>query len=182
MSFYKVWASRKPKGSAANFVAEKGELFYDDDDNRLRMGDGVTPGGVPVTTDTNIDLSALVQNVVPAQDATNDLGANGKSWQTLYLSDQGLYVGDKQILIDGNNNLVLPEGTQVRTADGELLPVGSEIDVSQLNLQIYLNDLQDVYAPNPAEGSILQRQNNQWAATNNVTTSSGELVIAGEIY
>lgn len=182
MSFYKVWASRKPKGTAANYIAGKGDLFYDDDDNQLRMGDGVTPGGVAITTDTNIDLSALAKSLIPANDATNDLGKDGSAWRSLYLSDLGLFVGDKQITVDSSNNLVLPAGTQVQDGTGNLRPVGSDVDASQLNLNLYLNDLLDVYAPNPNEGSILQRQQGNWISTNNVVTSSGELVIEGGIY
>lgn len=182
MSFYKVWASRKPKGTASSFVADKGDLFYDDDDNRLRIGDGVTPGGVPVTTDTSIDLSALAESLIPATDATNDLGKDGSAWRSLYLSDVGLFVGDKQIQVDSSNNLILPAGTQVQDANGGLLAVGTEVDGAQLNLNLFLNDLRDVYASNPAEGSILQRQQGNWISTNNVVTSSGELVIEGGIY
>ena len=31
MSLYKVWASYKPTAVAANFVGDKGDIFYDED-------------------------------------------------------------------------------------------------------------------------------------------------------
>lgn len=43
----KVWATRV-KTDHATFVAADGQLFYNEENGTLRIGDGVTPGGQPV--------------------------------------------------------------------------------------------------------------------------------------
>lgn len=182
MSMYKVWASYKPTADVTNFVGDKGEIFYGDD-GRIKISDGVTSGGVSVTTDSTVDMSALLQSIQPATDETFDLGSPTKAWQALYVgADNGLYVGTQQIKTNSTNQLILPVGTQVTQGDGTLLPVGNTVDPSQINLQVYIESLINTDTTNSQEGALLQLQSGNWTGTNTIDTQSGELVITGGIY
>ena len=48
MSLQQLFTSRKPY-TATTFVAGKGKMFYDETSGALRIGDGTTPGGKPIT-------------------------------------------------------------------------------------------------------------------------------------
>ena len=47
-SLQQLFTSRKPY-DASTFVAGKGKIFYDETSGALRIGDGTTPGGKPIT-------------------------------------------------------------------------------------------------------------------------------------
>ena len=48
MAFYKIKSGRvNGVRDAIQYIAPYGQIFYDDEDNKLRIGDGVTPGGNP---------------------------------------------------------------------------------------------------------------------------------------
>ena len=182
MSLYKVWASYKPTAVAANFVGDKGDIFYAED-GKLKLSDGVTQGGVSIMTDSTVNMDNLAQNIQPATDDTYDLGSPDAAWQALYVSDDGgLYVGDQQIKVNANNQLELPAGTQVKQADGTLKPVGNTIDPSQIGLQVYVETLVNTQTSNAQEGALLQLQSGNWTGTNTIDTQAGELVITGGVY
>ena len=69
MSMYKVWASYKPTADAANFVGDKGDIFYTDD-GKLKISDGIQAGGIAITTDSTVDMSALTQSIEPNDNET----------------------------------------------------------------------------------------------------------------
>ena len=50
MALYKIAAAHKPTAELNTFIGDKGELFYSEEDTRLRISDGVTQGGIIVTT------------------------------------------------------------------------------------------------------------------------------------
>jgi hypothetical protein len=49
MALYKIGTARKPTAELDSFVGEVGDLFYSQEDSRLRISDGETPGGILVT-------------------------------------------------------------------------------------------------------------------------------------
>ena len=182
MSMYKVWASYKPTADAANFVGDKGDIFYTDD-GKLKISDGIQAGGIAITTDSTVDMSALTQSIEPNDNETFNLGSPSKAWQALYVGDDGgLYVGSQQIKTNANNQLELPAGTVVKKADGTLSPVGNTIDPSQIELQVYIETLINTDTTNSQEGALLQLQSGNWTGTNTIDTQNGELVITGGTY
>jgi len=50
MTIHKIKAGRVPGAIADDFIGDLGTLFYSEELGDLRIGDGVTPGGVPIST------------------------------------------------------------------------------------------------------------------------------------
>jgi hypothetical protein len=69
MAFYKIKSGRvNGVRDAIQYIAPYGQIFYDDEDNKLRIGDGVTAGGnpafIPVATSSTIGGIKLGPGVV----------------------------------------------------------------------------------------------------------------------
>ena len=52
MPIQKIKSGRIITVQAETYVGEKGIIFYDEDTGLLRLSDGVTPGGIPVQSNT----------------------------------------------------------------------------------------------------------------------------------
>ena len=60
---------------------------------------------------TDVDLSAVAQNIVPDADGTRDLGTSSKKWRDLYVSGSSIVMGTTTLAVDGTGNLtVTPAG------------------------------------------------------------------------
>ena len=60
---------------------------------------------------TDVDLSAVAQNIVPDADGTRDLGTSSKKWRDLYVSGSSIVLGTTTLAVDGTGNLtVTPAG------------------------------------------------------------------------
>jgi len=60
---------------------------------------------------TDVDLSAVAQNIVPDADGTRDLGSSSKKWRDLYVSGSSIVLGTTTLAVDGTGNLtVTPSG------------------------------------------------------------------------
>ena len=197
MALYKIGAARKPTAELDTFVGEVGDLFYSEEDPRLRISDGSTPGGIFITTSvlsgqdnreaiSNIDLSAVTQSIVPAEADVYDLGAPGYEWRDLHLSGNTLYIGGVAIYRDAaTNTIVLPQGTKIAPAQEGQQPVDiatTAITADDLQLQLYLEDLLNIDVTNRREGSLLQYKNNTWTAVNDITTADVEILLNGGTY
>ena len=194
MALYKIGAARKPTAELETFIGEPGDLFYSEEDNRLRISDGSTPGGIIVTTGvlggdgggSDVDLSAVAQHIVPAEDEVYDLGTADNQWRDLYLSGNTLYIGGIAISRDpATNTLTLPAGTKVASAvegrqAANVATVG--ITAEDLELQLYMEDLLNIDITNRQEGSILQYKGKQWTAVNDITTETVEITLNGGTY
>lgn len=116
MALYKIAAAHKPTAELSTFIGDKGELFYSEEDTRLRISDGITPGGIIVTT-----------QLIASDGTTIIRGADG---------DDGLSAYEIAV----NNGFI---GTEVQWlaslegADGETGPAGADGDSAY---QIAVND------------------------------------------
>ena len=90
MSIKKIWGSRSLLANANTYIGESGSMFYDETDGELRLSDGATPGGLPITIRANVITSA---SLLPNQD--NDplygLGDETHRWHHVHLGDGGTY-------------------------------------------------------------------------------------------
>ena len=60
---------------------------------------------------SDVDLSAVAQNIVPDADGTRDLGTSSKKWRDLYVSGSSIVMGSTTLAVDGTGNLtVTPAG------------------------------------------------------------------------
>jgi len=84
---HKVWSSRF-EGNLSTYVGEKGRLFYNELTGALRLSDGVTAGGQPISVDANLVTAA---SIVPDVDNVHGLGTELLRWEHLHLGDGGIY-------------------------------------------------------------------------------------------
>lgn len=54
MAISKIWSSYKPVSDLNTYVGETGEIFYDENTGELRISNGVTPGGLPISGSVTI--------------------------------------------------------------------------------------------------------------------------------
>lgn len=98
------------------YIADKGQLFYDEDTGVLRRSDGITPGGIALSTgadDVQAYLDSVQRNIVPDQDSLRDLGSPKKQWRDLYLSGNSLFLNGVRISVE-DNILILPLNTRIQ--------------------------------------------------------------------
>lgn len=57
MAIYDLWLSRNNGSTVSNYVGHAGRMFYDSDEKVLRVSDGVTPGGFPITPTTLVSTT-----------------------------------------------------------------------------------------------------------------------------
>tara|TARA_R110000782_G_scaffold29061_3_gene72546 strand:- start:528 stop:1136 length:609 start_codon:yes stop_codon:yes gene_type:complete len=110
MSVFKVRASYKPTALVSDFVGEKGNLFYSEQDGVLRISNGITPGGFPVAGSGNFhgnydDLynkPTIITDICELTDTTNlffDRSYNS-------LNDTPTNIKTVQLFQDGNLQIV----------------------------------------------------------------------------
>lgn len=89
MPIKKIWGSRVLTASST-YVAEAGLIFYDEADGELRLGDGVTPGGMPISVRADL---ITAQRLLPGADNNNAYGLGDEThrWWDLHVGDGGVY-------------------------------------------------------------------------------------------
>ena len=179
MALYKIPAAFKPTATLNTFVGEQGEFFYSEDDPRLRISDGETPGGIIVTVDSagsDIDLSAVSQSIVPAEANVYDLGAEGYEWRDLHLSGNTLIIGGKAISIDPNTNqLTLPSGSRIENSDGTTSSIGPRIAMTVTGAVDSVTDLDNIANPLSGDFYIVSSNGNGYVRNGDEWSNVGNL-------
>jgi hypothetical protein len=75
MAIYDLWLSRNNGPTISNYVGHAGRLFYDPAEKVLRVSDGSTPGGFPITPTT------LVSTTEPTVVATGQMWFNPTTYE-----------------------------------------------------------------------------------------------------
>ena len=144
---FRAYVEKLGATEAANFIGNEGDLFYDPNTASLRVSDGVTPGGVPVTGVTTI-TGPIQQSLIPDADNTYDLGSPTNQWRDLYLTNNTMYLGGTQVAISTAGKL---------SVDGEDVATEAEL-VQEANQRLIVNTDRRVYnqgvpgEANPNEG------------------------------
>lgn len=110
-----VIRSARGNYSVESYIADKGQIFYDEDTGDLRLSNG-TPGGLRILAgegDFQGYLNSVQGHIIPDQDNLRDLGSPEKQWRDLYLSGNSLVINGVRISAE-NDQLILPENTLVR--------------------------------------------------------------------
>jgi len=102
---YKLQASRVITVRASDFVGDKDLLWYDES-GILRLGDGVTPGGIPLNFSSS-NSSTVFNNFLPGTDNTYNLGSPTDRWKTLYLSSSTFFVGNNTVTVAGTGTILV---------------------------------------------------------------------------
>jgi hypothetical protein len=85
-NIFKVWSSRTAIANANTYIGEAGKLFYDSSDSILRLSDGLTPGGIVVSSPYQQPQQSRQIPTLPYYDNnTGFLSSNGTDiyWTTL---------------------------------------------------------------------------------------------------
>lgn len=131
---FRAYVEKLGATGAADFIGNEGDLFYDPNTASLRVSDGVTPGGIPVTGVTTVS-GPLQQSLVPDADATYDLGSPTNQWRDLYLTNNTMYLGGTAVGISSAGKL---------SVDGE--DVATEADLaSESNQRLIVNTDRKIY-------------------------------------
>jgi hypothetical protein len=89
MSIKKIWGSRV-HSTGSTYIAEAGLIFYDETDGELRLGNGVTPGGVAISVRADL---ITAQRLLPGLDNNNAYGLGDEThrWWDLHIGDGGIH-------------------------------------------------------------------------------------------
>lgn len=150
---FRAFVEKLGDTEAADFIGNEGDLFYDPNTASLRVSDGVTPGGIPVTGVTTVS-GPLQQSLVPDADDTYDLGSPTNQWRDLYLTGNTMYLGGTPVSMNAGQLEV----------DGDAVALGSDI-VAASNQRLVANTDRKVYGeyapgvinPNPNAGGWYYR-------------------------
>ena len=143
---FRAYVEKLGATEAATFIGNEGDLFYDPNTASLRVSDGTTPGGLPVTGVTTVS-GPIQQSLIPDADATYDLGSPTNQWRDLYLTNNTMYLGGTQVAISTAGKLAV---------DGEDLATSSDL-TEEANQRLIVNTDKRVYS----QGAPAQANPNQ---------------------
>lgn len=104
--FYKIQASRVLTVPASDWIGDKDIIWYDES-GILRLGDGVTPGGIPLNLGGGGTTSTVFNNFLPGITNLYNLGSPTRQWRTLYLSSSTFFVGGNTVTIAGTGTILV---------------------------------------------------------------------------
>ena len=100
-----------------------GEVAVNTSDKKVYMRSGDSIVTIANFNDSNIDLSAVSQDIKPATSNTYDLGSPTKRWNELYLAGNTINLGGSTISSDGTGQIVI-------SASGATLPLNSNVEIT----------------------------------------------------
>jgi hypothetical protein len=88
MAIQKLFTSLSKNGNIATYVGEAGRMFYDTQNGQLKLSNGVTPGGVPISISANV---VVAESLLPEVDNVYSIGTESLRWHHAHLGDGGAY-------------------------------------------------------------------------------------------
>ena len=152
---FRAYVEKLGATEAANFIGNEGDLFYDPNTASLRVSDGVTPGGVPVTGVTSI-TGPIQQSLVPDADATYDLGSPTNQWRDLYLTNNTMYLGGTSVAISTTSGKLSVDGTDIPTEE-DLAEEANQRLVANTDRKVYGEYAPGTINPNANSGGWYYR-------------------------
>jgi hypothetical protein len=188
MAFYKIKSGRvNGVRDAVQYIAPYGQIFYDDEDNMLRIGDGVTAGGTPafIPFATSSTVGGIKLGTGFTVNSTGTLSLNAGPMFELDDNDVfqllpgtadrigGIRPGPG-VVIDSEGILYIdPEGLEF-TFGHLTSAVGEYTDTSEYALLSSLNANEDVVVASNGTGSVCIVGELHVHATNGTVTGSLE--------
>ena len=136
----KLYTSRANNLDANTYIGEAGRIFYDEPATTntaptLRYSDGVTPGGIPITT------GGSSGNIIPSEDDTYSLGSTEYRWKSLHIGPGTLYITDQTLgtnaeLTVDNGVLQIDGANQLQV--GQLKFIDNTIESTTGNVDIQI--------------------------------------------
>ena len=116
---------KRVAGEPTTSDLESGEVAINTSNNQLYAN----LSGTIVSLGSNLDLSAVDQDIIPDGDGTRNLGSSSKRFAELFLTGQTINLGGATIDSDGT-------GTVSVSATGVTLPAGSKAGDNKLAVTV----------------------------------------------
>lgn len=124
-------------GATAPTDPGEGDLWWDSESGRLYVYYGTAwVDASPVDgVGSTIDLSAVLESIIPSADVTYDLGSSTHRWRDLYLSGNTIDLGGTIISADGNGGLLVA-GAGINSTN-ELVNGSHTVSLSSVGLTAF---------------------------------------------
>lgn len=150
--------------AATDFIGKRGSLFFDPDSSTLRIGDGSTPGGNPISAGTSGLPTIVVSFSNPSQGGNNSIGTipdsglnvfGGAVADVLYTVSSGTTIFASGVIVMWNNNSANIAGLAATGANGVRFQTSGDHD-SIIGMAWATNDAGTSYsAPFSGNSSFL---------------------------
>ena len=110
MAVQQLFTSRIRTANSSSYVGEQGRMFYNEADGELRLSDGQTPGGTPISIVANVITAG---SLLPTSDNLYSLGTSELRWSHIHLDSQAasIYFSANTLGIDSQGSLSYNSGT-----------------------------------------------------------------------
>ena len=110
MPVQQLFTSRINSANASSYVGDQGRMFYNESTGELRLSDGSTPGGTPISIVANVITAG---SLLPTTDDLYSLGTSELRWAHIHLASDpiGIYFSNNTLGIDGSGSLSYNSGT-----------------------------------------------------------------------
>ena len=159
---FRAYIEKLGATEAASFIGNEGDLFYDPNTASLRVSDGSTPGGIPVTGVTTVS-GPIQSSLIPDSDGTLDLGSPTNQWRDIYATGNTIYLGGTSLGINTSGHLAVG-GSEIPTTD-EVANISTDAAsnstlIVNTDRRIYSEGVPGVENPNPSSGGWYHRTGN----------------------
>jgi hypothetical protein len=105
-----LFTSRIRTANSSSYIGENGRMFYDEALGELRLSNGVTPGGTPITVVANVVTSG---SLLPTADNQFSIGTGALRWNHLHLDSayDSIYFSANTLGMDNSGYLSYNSGT-----------------------------------------------------------------------
>jgi len=105
-----LFTSRINSANASSYVGDQGRMFYNESTGELRLSDGSTPGGTPISIVANVITAG---SLLPTADDLYSLGTAELRWAHIHLASDpvGIYFSANTLGLDNAGSLSYNNGT-----------------------------------------------------------------------
>ena len=110
MPVQQLFTSRINSANASSYVGDQGRMFYNESTGELRLSDGSTPGGTPISIVANVITAG---SLLPTADDLYSLGTAELRWAHIHLASDpvGIYFTANTLGLDNSGSLSYNNGT-----------------------------------------------------------------------
>jgi hypothetical protein len=165
MPIQKIKSGRVLSPEVTEYIGNKGQIFFDEDTGELRLSDGITPGGIPLTSN-----SGLADVLISDPQSGQTLQYNGVNWINVNPGSVGLSTATNTQL--GGVKI----GSNINISAGGTISVTTGAGINRVV------DIPDVNSNGLTDGSILiyNAAMNRWDLTDSFESDSTASADGGE--
>ena len=110
MAIQQLFTSRIRAGNFSTYIGEQGRMFYNESNGELRLSDGHTPGGTPISIVANVITAG---SLLPTSDNLYSLGTAELRWSHIHLDSAAasIYFSANTLGLDNTGSLSYNSGT-----------------------------------------------------------------------